>query len=201
MIAPSEKHLEDWIVANAMPEFYSPHPFYKTLVARQLPLIHGITDLIYTNDTNIYIVELKKGRLDADALTQVLRYKGDLKRMWDYYMDTRPPIYEKHWLHNVETGYGNCPIGTVLVGHSIDDKTMSACEGADTTVWLYEYMDTGEYDFDLGHIPYTGDTEMIYTLKSMKQLMKKIYIDRRVEKGLTITDPYIDGMHKDYDHE
>lgn len=69
-IAPSERHLEDWIVAH--------NPFNLKLIDRQLAVPSGVIDLLYANEHGaLVIMELKKGRIDDHAVGQMARYAAD----------------------------------------------------------------------------------------------------------------------------
>lgn len=105
-IAPSEKHLEDWIVANPqrfgqlinddlVPREYWPEDaliidgeyylsdFFNQIVARQLPLPSGRPDLICHVEQRLTVVELKKGLITYDVIGQCIRYMHDLTLMYE----------------------------------------------------------------------------------------------------------------------
>lgn len=103
--APSERHLEDWIVANMsrfgtaydeafeLPEKVTRNwhwlnettaiePFYSAIVARQQPFPFGRADLIATNRFYIAAVELKVGPITSETVAQCIRYMHELKQIW-----------------------------------------------------------------------------------------------------------------------
>lgn len=106
LLAPSEKHLEDWIIDNPrrfgevvtddlVPREYWPDDavmlnedsyiseFFSQTFARQFPLPSGIPDLICHGERRLTVVELKKGLINYDAIGQCVRYMHDLSLMYE----------------------------------------------------------------------------------------------------------------------
>lgn len=142
MLAPSEKHLENWIVETG---------YFNSNDARclqQYRLPSGITDLIYL-DNGITLMELKRGKIDASALMQTARYLRDLKAIAKTSLDlVRPPLDGKATIYDP-------PITAMLIGHALDnDNLLIAAQAIGIDVLLYDYQqDTGEYDFIDADIP------------------------------------------------
>src|SRR5690554_595983 len=89
-LAPSEKHLEDWIVAN--PEKVLPNSKWSlrdyatesaigTILARQPRLPSGRPDLITRTYHSIQVVEIKRGPIQSETITQCLRYMHDIQHI------------------------------------------------------------------------------------------------------------------------
>lgn len=104
-LAPSEKHLEDWIVKNfhgfgtiwqdgELPDICYPEvpyridnsrlvsPFFNSIVGRQFPLPSGRPDLLARNETQIAAIEIKKGAITYETIGQCLRYMYDLRQIF-----------------------------------------------------------------------------------------------------------------------
>jgi len=194
MQAPSEKHLEDYIAEMGMPEIYSPVPTFDVLIGRQVQLPEGVIDLLYTNESSISVVELKKAALDDSALRQVLRYQSQLTSIWEFYTDTRPPVNS-----DPVFPYGASPIRAALIGYSIDRHTLLACHAVGIDVWLYRYAESDTeywYDFDW-QCQSLIDPNCIYEMTHLKQAMLKIYLSRLAEAGKDITALNIRGGHNE----
>jgi hypothetical protein len=154
-LAPSEKHLEDWIVAN--PHLFVPNwwllstsegrhyaPLIEYIISRQTKLSRGIADLIVNTPAGVAVVELKKGTIDTDAIVQVLRYMADLEEIRifvDIEMRATIPEFQYHLpLEDDIWGY--------VCGHSIfEKKVLSVCHALRITPVLYTYQ-CGTYEFD-----------------------------------------------------
>ncbi len=154
--APSEKHLEDWIVANPQDfatGFEVTFPLVEKIVARQLRLPSGIPDLIALNDDQLIVIELKRNLIDEAVLGQTLRYMADLKRIWihawnyglmrdgsekyTYCLSQRQSLISGHWGE----------IGALIVGHRIQKQSVvDAADGANISIVTYDY-DGSDYKF------------------------------------------------------
>lgn len=162
-LAPSEKHLEDWIVNNFnsfAEELDGEHyQFYDRIINRQLMLPHGISDLICTDGGSIGVVELKKGNLTCDVLGQCLRYIHDLKQIFYWVMndvrelsnpDRESYLYTGYKCYEVSSQY---PIYKelhgMIVGHNIEDKhLLTIANACDIRVVTYEF-NANHYEFVL----------------------------------------------------
>lgn len=148
--APSEKHLEDWVVNN--PDVViGQEEGYRMF--RQYGLPSGITDLIfYGGSRPIVLVELKKDEINAKTLAQALRYMRDLKEIAKIALGII-----RHPLHP-EGRFYDPKIHGVLIGSSIkDENLLIAAEAGDIEVMTYEYdseSDTYEFtDHSTQHVP------------------------------------------------
>lgn len=157
MKAPSEKHLEDWIVDNPSKAFYQLEPYedkwdgrmplFETLIARQAKLPSGICDLVAIDTGEgfdcIYAVELKKGAIDSDAICQCMRYMYDFKDMVKHAkMHTSHHAFE-YPLHFSQETKG------IVIGHSLSDGNLvKSAEAAHILLVTYEYLENGEYVFE-----------------------------------------------------
>jgi hypothetical protein len=151
MIAPSEKHLEDWIVAN-FKKFgdlweddsdygdlaYYPDdkhvlwPFSERIIARQLQLPSGYPDLIVADENHVSVVELKKGAVTYDTLGQCLRYIHDMYQIfWHVWADAAGSDNPDHHAYRYtpiksfeHIEYPQDEITGIVVGSSIADKNL-----------------------------------------------------------------------------
>lgn len=157
MIAPSEKHLEDWI-ANNLPlvgEYFEAgidgedrpyeagiYPFFSQVIARQFNLPTGRCDLILQgNDLfdffhcPIVVAELKLDCIDAKAILQLMRYTHDLKMVAEF-ARTNVSRTERR-INGVQA---QRIIKGCLIGHSCtDDLLLAACNAYEIDVFLYHY--------------------------------------------------------------
>lgn len=152
--APTEKHLEDWIVNNlhwfgdlydneylygfenhAAP-FGEDHfvvPMATKIVGRQLQLPDGIADLVVTDHDRLMVVELKKGDLSFDVLGQCLRYMNNLTNIFnvvehDVLKDENPDkdnyYYDRRQTYGPSDGFVLNEITGVIVGHKLTDRNL-----------------------------------------------------------------------------
>jgi hypothetical protein len=173
--APSEKHLEDWIVNNF--DYFGEimesdgydygdnciYPddehvifgFADNVIARQAKLPSGYPDLIIADNMHVSAVELKKGAITYDTLGQCLRYMHDLKEiMWYVWADAAGEDNPDHMsyrytpIRNFEsTEWLDDEIGGIVVGHSIADKNLVLVAATcGIMVVTYKYID-GQYQF------------------------------------------------------
>lgn len=142
MIAPSEKHLEDWLLKHPG-VIIGDEEGYKAFQQYVLP--SGITDLIFFGGSApIILIELKKGKVDARALTQTFRYLRDLRAIAKIALDIiRSPFDATSRMHDPK-------IKAVLIGHGLDDKNLLiAAEMGDVEILTYDYNpETDDYDFE-----------------------------------------------------
>lgn len=138
--APSEKHLEDYIIEN-FTEFGDTSGVYFDFVSRQVKLPSGKCDLVGIgcdpNSAPLYsvcIAELKKGHIDESAAMQLLRYMSDVKSIWHYCLDGIP--YINNPAYDFAQG---CTFEGVLIGHSVSDKVIAACGAINVNVVLYDF--------------------------------------------------------------
>lgn len=165
-LAPSEKHLEDWIVAN-FEEFGDPvdvdvenghlvhvegiAPYFFELVEKQYPLPSGRPDLICYRCGTVSAVELKKGAITYDVIGQCLRYIYDLREIFgwvfarytDFTDETNPYNYSN--IGCIEPSeFPNSEITGMVVGSSfIDSNIPLVCAASNIKVVTYEYNGHG----------------------------------------------------------
>lgn len=131
MKAPSEKHLEDYLVTC----------FGADVIQRQAKLPHGIADLILKFGNFVAVAELKKGPIEAEAVVQLLRYMSDMRRIFAY---ARYRWYaERKQFYKSRPNVGNSgpeELLGVIIGHELPDhKIMHVCEMSQILVMTYEY--------------------------------------------------------------
>jgi len=150
--APSEKHLEDWLWKNAAEfsaQLGTPPQYYIEFWDRQVVAPSGVIDLIGADAyrTEFFVVELKRGDLDARAFAQLLRYMRDISSVfYGVWADLVADPATNHTARCVPAPLEDLFSG-VLIGHSIkDENLLVACEAAGVTVYTYQYRD-GSYQF------------------------------------------------------
>lgn len=86
-----EKMLEAWILEHLAytwdmlhwyRDSYDPQNINPKLLGSQVRLEHGIADIILTENGKNFIVELKARRVKPGDIAQVLRYVGDVRRLY-----------------------------------------------------------------------------------------------------------------------
>lgn len=149
-LAPSERHLEDWIVANPgyfavafCNVFDSPHPF---VIKRQPSFPVGRPDLIMSSGVQFIITELKKSAITFEVLGQCARYMHDLRqiasRAWWTYLTQSIDIPSERILHSMNLA--NIALKQIVkgcvVGHSVSDPNiLFAAHAMSIDVLLYEW--------------------------------------------------------------
>lgn len=167
-IAPSEKHLEDWVVThpNWVGDYmewdedsfnFPGHEAFRRgntfvlayideIIERQIRLPSGVCDFIILNisqfERSLCAVEIKKGNLDTHALAQCLRYMSDLRRLFYIYRSDNwkeLPHYREVGLWGYENG-AIPEVSGLLIGNSISDPNiLIACEASNIQVLLYDF--------------------------------------------------------------
>lgn len=137
--APSEKHLEDWIVNN-FADFQYQSTMYFKYSARQIKLPSGRCDLLGTGWSMdkpckaVCIAEIKKGTLDESSLLQLLRYLSDVQSIWDYCLEGIPSIGGEQYGFAESFAYH-----AILIGYNVDPKVIAAASAIGVHIVLYEY--------------------------------------------------------------
>lgn len=178
--APSEKHLEDWIVANPdVLTFYEGLPVQ--IIGRQVNLPSGRADIIARCGINLLVVELKKGEVDQATVVQVMRYMHDLKHIWYMATEYLPSGFS-------ERGHTNEILVTgVVVGCAVAENTVKSAESVDITVLTYDF-DGETYVFEQVLPDYMSmQTAEEYALGILGVTMRQIYAER-----LQDLDPAVD---------
>lgn len=124
----AERDIEDYLYENPWLVDIENYTVYMW-IKRQYAVPSGIVDLIgLTADREIVVVEIKNTAIDAGALAQVSRYAWDIERIRDI-------IYFESM---GETDLYICPpVRKVVVGKSIDAKTMLEAEAIGVCVVLF----------------------------------------------------------------
>lgn len=146
MIAPSEKHLEDFL-------FSKPHiifPIQTRVIARQYKLPSGIADMVLAHLQRLAVVELKKGAIDAITIAQCLRYMGDMQGILEGVLGR---LYAQGSLNQGEftAAFIRIPqyVQGVVIGKSFEDeKLITVCEAANICALTYDYLNDGTYSFE-----------------------------------------------------
>lgn len=185
-LAPSEKHLEDWIVANLSLFGEDARINIRRLVARQPQFPSGRPDLILAIQGSVSVVELKKDRADGRAVAQVLRYLGDIRMIHDYNNEGQ----FSHTYSAYEYPMGRPIVHGIIVAKSFDDNAYLACINNNIDMLSYEY-DGEDYYFNDAENECGGswtsllgtDTEYainevirhLYLLDNDRETLKEIY--------------------------
>jgi hypothetical protein len=151
-----EKELEDYIERHL--EVFD-RQSETVVLGRQVPLVHGIADLIIGGTDGIYIVELKAVHPKPEDVCQVLRYTYDVRDIKDY-------VFNKFSGTQRETDrilwFCNNPLSVkpVLVASGSDENitaAMHACSGI-----YYEWsLDDGGFSLQ-EHFPSWDRSMSIY---------------------------------------
>ena len=153
MKAPSEKHLEDWIVAN--PEKFGVLGDYRYfslaefIIKRQSRLPHGIPDLIVKSPYHsITVVELKRDSINSDTVAQCLRYMCDLQGIFAMATVVASQDRGIEYSRDATFDVGELrEISGVVVGDSMPDRNLIAvCNMANIAPVIYEF-DGENYTF------------------------------------------------------
>lgn len=152
-VAPSESHLEQWVIDNPLKLGYMlpGFGFYNLIdqvFASQYKLPSGIVDVIGTSKPGyMRVIELKKFEIDAKTVTQVLRYISDLEvvalmAIGDQYERGQISFEEYKFLAPM-----HCITG-IVVGHAMSDRhLLAACNAANILAVAYRYTGSG-YEFE-----------------------------------------------------
>lgn len=147
----SERQLEDWICEHP-DSLGGPH---INLIGRQIPLVHGILDIL-AFDCRVLVVELKARDLKEEDLTQVLRYAHDVDRFTETIMerivchlsDDAGPLEQEIFKDNFDRymgltqwGYNGPQVVPMLIGTGINKNTLIACNGVGIEVGIWKYDD------------------------------------------------------------
>lgn len=175
-IAPSEKHLEDWLVKDITADKYreiQDQFWYSSIIARQLTVPSGIIDLLVLgNNTwrHLGVIELKKGAIDDHAVSQLLRYIANIRGV---YREIGIQLTNQGTITSaqLEGWIGvNSAINGKLIGHSVSSPhIITICEAQRIELILYDFDGEG-YEFEL--VPYRDmpDANRTYEVASHTEL-------------------------------
>lgn len=165
MKAPSEKHLEDWIIKNSSQfkpssnsdgyslmelylhqvyqiDVYNNNPYADSIFLRQVELSSGKPDLIGIRDNHIVVIELKKDSINERCLIQLAKYVRELQ-----YMAMHREIGIIEDFHKKPYVNLDRKIFGIAVGYGKPNKqTIWGCP-RETSLISYEYNDDGNYTF------------------------------------------------------
>jgi len=174
MKAPSEKHLEDWIVNNSL-RFGSPEtaceqfpvdpcdyfwlseetfilPYVRQLIGRQVRVAHGIIDLLSRGDDSIEVIELKKDAITLESVAQCARYIHDVKSVTRHVFASEKPdwIDTGIWFGLWDERMQSPMVSGGVVGRSLPDKnTMALAALCNIDLVVYDYAPDDEYRFEI----------------------------------------------------
>lgn len=176
-IAPSEKHLEDWIVNNwdrfgewwldeeDLPPFDLDvgdcfAPYFPELIAEQYKLPSGLIDLIGGDERTpqLCVIELKKGRITYTDIGQCARYLFDIGEILIFLQSLEkckdqdaPGFFLPPFDSNVNASIGmqHTSVCGMVVGHGIQDENiLLAAAQCNISVVKYDFRDTDGYVFE-----------------------------------------------------
>lgn len=170
MKAPTEKHLEDWIVdhnAYELDEGYH-QDMFGAIVARQFRLPYGIADLITQRCESVTVIEIKQGVIDEKVLTQCARYMRQLRQIYYWVfceaMMTDNPDHQQYRftpLHTPEVEpYFHAEINGVVIGSHISHAYIPL-------IATHMSIDVFSYDYDQQDDWYVFD----HQLEDMNKLL------------------------------
>lgn len=186
-LAPSEKHIEDWIVGNFSSFNKQTSLNIQRIVGRQIPMPSGILDLLVMMPLSLTVVELKKGEIDEKSIAQVHRYIVDLVNLHYLIYDN---IHDGNDLHAHSSSmthgeYWRYPIHGILIGNSISDRSMNHCMDSHIETVIYDFED-GDYYFERDACTpeeRSQDDYTIETIGAVRELMRHLKL--RDHKQLT----------------
>lgn len=198
-LAPSEKHLEDWIVANLEVLVSSPAPHdhkhipYDVKVFRQYPLPSGITDVMVIGGREpVVVMELKKGAINARAMVQILRYLRDLNSIKTMALNImRFPL-------DMPSRRFDPKVRAMLVGHSVDlsDGLLVAADMLGIQIFTYSYdSENVEYEFE-EHRAKPMDIEVKYSYVQgiIGQSVQQSWIRNSIDDSERDGNPSLDDI-------
>lgn len=202
MIAPSRKHLEDWIVDNHDFVYYmdiieedgkpcAVHPLVKKVIKRKTKLPSGFCDLVTIVEgyggVSVAATKLEWDSIDHHTVTQCLCSMRDLR---ETFVNVRHPGIDSPLYMGLnyrspglcDQVVGNEPEVTgLIVGYKLSDQNLiAACEAADIVLLTYEYTKSG-YNFDrLSDVDYKGRAEIYrnFAYGAIGEAMREIVKDR-----------------------
>lgn len=186
-IAPTEKHIEDWIVDNLNDFNRQTYFNIQRIVARQPQIPTGIPDLVAYMPLSLTIIEIKKGAIDIKAISQLNRYMVDIAHLHNLlYSELKTPNdLHAHNHASVVMGWQRSPIHGVLVGNSIDKQTILHARTVGIEYVLYVY-DGKTYKFERDPDGYYAGELFQYdqdVISGVKQLMR--HLKMHDEQSLT----------------
>jgi predicted RecB family endonuclease len=141
-VSLKERDIEDYLWSSPESLKWRPIELVKWL-KRQYEVPSGILDLLgVAQDGNLVVVEVKNVSIDASALTQVSRYASDIQKI-------ARKIYNKL----CDDPYVCPQVKPVVVGRSIDHKTLTEADALGITVVTFEV----ELSLDVSVLAWTDE--------------------------------------------
>lgn len=169
MKAPSEKHLEDWIVNN--PQYVGdtfdedeypllPHeqnvvvhfnahqytyPYISRILKRQPTFPYGRADLIATDEVSVSAIELKLGAIDGETIAQILRYMHALRHIYGTiaereYITNKDAKAHLVYANSLMPESGSPIITGIVIGNTIKDpKILTLTPMLGINIVTYDY--------------------------------------------------------------
>lgn len=181
MIAPSEKHLQDYIFAHPDKlgfcdgqyegEIYPDYEIFK----REASLPSGRADFLATTlESSSYAIcpiETKKEEITSKSLAQCLRYMRDIKMIWGLAIRGLPDP-DPSAMH-----FALIPkVAGLLIGASVTDDVLVSAQGANVQVALYDFDGT-DYTFTFQDTPNTLGACFDYAYGYIGEEVRRIYMD------------------------
>ena len=146
----AEADIEQWLWEN--PEAVYLNQFWRVTewLYRQLEMPSGIAGLVgVTPDGNLMLVEVKNVRIGPEALTQVQRYAYDLDEI---------VMAASNQVQRYEIG--EVPrIFKVVIGRSIDEKTLTEANAMDVNVLVFEVA--FDLSIEMAERPYQSQRKQV----------------------------------------
>jgi hypothetical protein len=181
MKAPSERHLEDWIVDH-LKHFGTVLPFpprqededdtyvwvsdneivwplVHKMLGRQVPTKHGRIDLLALTDWGITVIELKKAEITLESVAQCAKYMYDIQLFRNYQTADAMGLelwHEDYWSVRRELTEACRVVGMVVGTELPSDDVQALAALCDIHLITYNYLPDGEYHFGDEGFAYGG---------------------------------------------
>lgn len=172
MIAPSEKHLQDYLWDHPdVFDYLTPDLYEYQLFKREAVLPSGRADFLARRyGLDFYVVETKKDAIKASSIAQILRYIGDIERIWTVAIsglpDPDPP----------RQSYARIPkVSGLLIGSSIEPDLLVASVSAGIYVMLYDF-DGQDYTLTEQHTTINREHDLDYAYGYIGEVCREIYM-------------------------
>lgn len=184
-LAPSEKHLEDWIANNFREFKRKAHGTYGYIISRQPEFPSGKPDLIVRMMECLAVIELKLNVVDEKAVGQCLRYMGDIQLLHaDLYgdLDSGDNPHAHSFGDNLIGGkIGRNPIHGILIGHSYTNAALHLIKSFRLEALTYDFdesLNTFDFNWPDDAIPLTETLRGSDMEIEVKKLMRHLKLWR-----------------------
>ena len=191
-----ERELEDYL--EGRPEALG----MEQWIGRQVPLAHGIADLIGFANSTIYVVELKAVPLEEEHVGQVLRYMYDVRdvvyqmAVEVFYGEHGNPLsliykdldreygrpFTRHMAKLLMYDYDPFYITPVLVGPESSEKIFAALKAINGEVWTWRRRGRG-FSFE-GTDAITRDRIRFQHAPEWVKAMWRVMVEDAKEKAI-----------------